>query len=352
MERFASIFTVCTGQADNIGDIVLRRHFLDVLRHRGTLHIYMGAASTEFLEGLCLDPADHIYRDIDTWTAGLAAGAAAERVLVVDKPGEIILNTDCLRRQLKFWPVFSSVVKRGGGVVRLGVGVRSRPNLPQRILFRLVLSQYQLFTWRDTESLEWLGFGQLAPDWGFGDRGPDRPVEEPDGGAARDTLLLSQRSDRPLPSQKWIEGINRFAQQEGLRIEVVTQVQRDQGRTRELAKLLDCGRLGWTDEHPIEQERRLRERYRRAALVLSDRLHVLIVAMTEGAPSLCMTEYPENKIARHLRAVGYEGGSVRVDDFSPEQISSLCSATLQRREETRAAVRFARERLLSDPYPH
>ena len=146
-----------------------------------------------------------------------------------------------------------------------------------------------------------------------------------------------------MPGQAWLEGVRAFCGEIGLRPLVVTQVGRDAERNRELAGLLNAGLIDWKNEPHAVQERRLRAVYEKSALVLSDRLHVLILAFTEGAVPLCMLDRPEDKIGRHFDAVGYTGTSIDVSELSAEQVAQRLMVAMGRQAEAEAARTRATE---------
>lgn len=298
------IYVLCTGQEDNIGDVVLRRAFLDELREIGRLGIYLGPASAEFIDALALGPDDRVFDSKKDWRAAAWRSARAQRTWIVDKPGEIVLNRRLLAAQVRLWPLMVLARLRGGRVIRSGLGFRTDTRWKQR-LYAQTLRASDMLVWRDTESRQVAGHGRVAPDWGFWEDCTASPHE-------RDSLILSYRSDRPMPSEDALEAVRRFADREGLRLVVATQVQRDSSRTLEIAAVIGADVADW----PLgvshrDQEQRLRELYGRARLVLSDRLHVLIVGYTEGALPLCLVEWDEDKINRHFAPVGMADVSVR-----------------------------------------
>ena len=68
-----------------------------------------------------------------------------------------------------------------------------------------------------------------------------------------------------------------------MRIRTVVQVREDEARARELAVALGGEYEMWGDTDAVEQEARLRQRYSGARLVVSDRMHVLVLAAIDGA---------------------------------------------------------------------
>lgn len=335
------IFVRGTGQEDNIGDIVLRRAMFDRLRQAGELHIFLADASTDFIQALRLDGTETIYRDMRAWKKATLRSVFRRSTWFVDKPGEILLTEDIYKGQRSLLPILLAVRARGGRVLRLGVGQRSPdPVLTPRFrrLYRLANS----VLWRDSESARAFGIGAVMPDWGFE---PGTPTTEP---ASRDLLVASYRGDRPPLGENALAALTAFARHSELEIVVVTQVGRDDERTRELADALNASTLEWADSvSHADQESRLRDLFRRAAVVVSDRLHVLIVAATEGAIPVNLVAQPDIKVVRHFDVIGYDSFSIVTDGAETSELVSKLHAQSARRDELDVAVARARREIVS-----
>lgn len=334
-----TIFVLGSGQEDNIGDVVLRRTMFDQLRTRGPLHVFLGAASEEFVTALELSDSDVVYHDKGAWRSALWASIRRGRgTWFVDKPGELILGRRYLLAQLRMVPAAIAIRLQRGRVLRLGLGQRSpEPRLTPiyRALFRLS----NVVAWRDADTYATFRLGEVMPDWGFAERGST----EVDG---RDLLVLSYRSDKPAFTPALVTALGDAARARGLQIAVVTQVGRDSPRSRELAEALDAELIDWPDGRSHgEQERLLRDVYRRSAIVLSDRLHVLIVAMTEGAVPLALSLGPNYKIGRHFDAIGYSDVSVPVSDADADAVDAVITTALERGPEARRLLAAAVRRI-------
>ncbi|WAC59872.1 polysaccharide pyruvyl transferase family protein [Brevundimonas sp. SL130] len=348
-QSFSAVFAVSSGQDDNIGDIVLRRRFLDALRPLGPINVLLGENSPGFVEGLMLGASDVVYTGLEDWRAALDVASRRGRVLVADNPGEVDLTPGLVKQQILLMPNLFGVRRRKGRVVRFGTGIRSPHSgvwgLIYNLAFRTTLMFHEPVRWRDPISRDTFGIGSVMPDWGFADIGPERVAMTAND--ARNLFVISQRVDRPLPSAEWIDGVKMFCAAAGLKPYVVTQVVRDQPRSDWLADALGADQLPWDGQNPRRHENNLREIYRQTALVLSDRLHVLIVAMTEGAPPLCISEHSESKIGRHMDAVNYADVSIQVSGLSSVEIAALCHNNVNRGAELEAAVKRARKEIES-----
>jgi hypothetical protein len=355
------IFVPGRGQYENIGDVLLRRHLLDWLRPCGRLHVYVGRSPAGYDEGLGLQPRDVRYRSFVRWYVAGLASAAHGRASYVFKPGEIQLTLTGMKEHLSMLPLVALIRARGGAVARVGAGSRNfpavsgRPGVAEvaRMLFRPSIALSNLSLWRDAETVRYLG-GGLVPDLGFGE-GTPAPAQLGSGLTRRDVLVVSMRSDlgeRPYPSPEWSEAVKLVAERYGLEIWTATQVQVDDERTQRLASVLGARALLWDGLGHDRQEARLRSLYQRAALVVSDRLHVLIAAITEGAVPAGLVLDSSDKIARHFEAAGIHDVSFQSAELQTVELVSRLENLLGRRgmlleqlERARADLEAAGERL-------
>ncbi|WP_336033491.1 polysaccharide pyruvyl transferase family protein [Geodermatophilus sp. FMUSA9-8] len=345
----SQVFAVGRGQYDNIGDIVLRRQLLDWVRPAGELHVYVGESPAGYDDGLRLAPTDRVYRSFRAWYRAALDAALAGEGRYVFKPGEIQLTLPGMKEHLSVLPLLATLRARGGRAVRAGVGTRNYAPLP-RALMRPSIALSDLTLWRDVSTGAYMGSGGVMPDLAFGEGAPD---EEVAGFAApapdRDVLVVSMRSDgvtRPWPSDAWVEGVRRHAAAHGLTPWAVTQVRDDEACTRRLAEQLGGEALTWAPETPHDvQEDRLRALYRRTSIVVSDRLHVVIAAYTEGALPAGATTRPSDKVARHLRTIGINDVTLDAGDTTADDVSRRLDEISRRRPELTARLLEARATL-------
>lgn len=331
MKVFASVI----GQEDNIGDIVLRRRLLKTASKYGPLYIFSGDHSSEYVRGLNCNYEEN-FSSPDPWWTSLLDAARREPVLLFEKPGELQSSWKSLRARLKVRVRRFRLRRNGGAAVLLGVGMKNSLPWSKRMAIRTAMSDYQLLGWRDIRSRDELGIGDVMPDWAFGEQtdGPDR---------ARDLMVVSMRGDRPSPGPRWFAALRTYAAARDLTIEVVTQVGRDEPRSREIAAQLGVVAQPWLRSDYARQEEALRALYRAARLVVSDRMHVLVVASVEGAVPLCLTEAPEQKIERHFRAVDFPGVSRALAALSDADAQAVLDRQAGRADELRAKVDAARD---------
>ncbi|KZX22069.1 glycosyltransferase family 4 protein [Rathayibacter tanaceti] len=347
-----SIFAVGRGQYENIGDIILRRQLLDWLRDCGPLHVYVGHSPWGYDDGLRLGPDDVVYRSLVRWYAALAREAIAGRAHSVFKPGEIQLTLIGMKEHLVMLPGIALVRLGGGRVVRAGVGARNFAPLPRAIMWpSMALSNYT--RWRDDRTAAYMRVGAAMPDLGYGEGASDDELRafaaQPD--EERRVLVLSLREDhevdaRPYPEEEWLAAVKGYAEREALDIVVVTQVAVDAERSRRLAADLDADILDWDPAHTHDQhEILLRELYRRTRLALSDRLHVIIMAFTEGAAPVSLQMDASTKSSRHFETIGIHGVTVDMSRTEPERGIETITAVAARRSDLLEKLLVARGRL-------
>ena len=348
------IFVPARGQYDNIGDILLRRQLLDWLRSSGPLHVYVGNAPDGYAEGLGLKAEDVQYRSFRRWYATALRSAARGRASYVFKPGEIQLTLLGMKEHLAMLPVLALVRARHGRVARVGVGSRNFAPLP-RALMAPSIALSNLSLWRDAATAGYLRRGGIMPDLAFAPLGSRREhgaatasEGKDDVGVPRDILVVSMRSDLEYPGSAWLAGVRAVAAANGLEIWCVTQVLRDDDKCARLAVDLQGQVLGWNGSAHDEQEQRLRAVYRRAALAVSDRLHVLVGALTEGAvPAALLMDAHSDKIARHFAAAGLYDVSIASPGLSADEITQRLQNLLGRRAAILAGLASAQDELLT-----
>jgi hypothetical protein len=330
------LFVVGTGQDDNVGDVVLRREYFDRLRRVGRLHIYMGVASADFLDGLRLCDSDVIYSSFRQWHTAAWRALLRGDVWFIDKPGQLQLDSQTVRRNLKLLPLVIGIRIRNGQVLRLGLAIRALDSKYLRYL-RALFALSTLIRWRDTATGSAFRLGAISPDWAFGWDKTGQDAEQAD----RTDIVVTYRGDRDPPPEEVIEALSALTRKASHRLVVVSQVRRDVERSTYLADRLNAELVSWPAERSLaDHEEVLREVYRRTSVVISDRLHALIVGMTEGAVPLCITDTAESKVERHLDAVGFNRSTIRIDAAS-QPLCELIEQQICRRAEAHAATRTA-----------
>lgn len=334
-------FVSLTGPAGNIGDALIRRGTLDWAHATSDeLVAYVGEAPDVWLRQLRVPPGTRVLRSkrsVAKWLWLLAT--APRHPVLVFEAGEVPLDRGNALREAVFLAETLIVRLKGGVVVRPSRGIRA-PTNPSLWLHARAARLSQFALWRDEASAAVAGGGRLAPDIGFG--AGIRPGRE---WRERDELIVSLRGTRPRPDDAWLSAVRATADDLGLRIRTVVQVREDEPRSRELAEALDGTFEPWGDTDALTQEARLRERYEGARLVISDRMHVLILAALSGAAPAEVVPHPTEKIAAAFDTIGLHGLSLDAATSDPAGIGRFLRSQLDRRDEAIARVRDADRQL-------
>lgn len=316
------IFLTVDGQNENIGDSILRRGLLKTFQGIPgvELHVNIGPRAdnlpqphhgpgndARYMTAVGLDGTEITYESSSAWHRAAAASLLRGRVVLVQHAGERYFPKP------RPWTGWRSLVSALGAKLHRGSGVQvggsaaitvSKAPWAERAACRLA----DPVMWRDYETAPVFGVGGVMPDFAFGE-GPD-PIADGLGDAPSDRPLLavSMRGDRdPLPDEK-LAKLRAIADERGLELQVFTQVRRDGEGALRMAEQLHPGRapIVFGDEAHDVWEKRIRELFRRSAIVASDRAHGVIIAATEGAIPLPLAAGPAVKASRLLRPAGFE----------------------------------------------
>lgn len=317
-----------TGQSDNIGDSALRRAYAAALGDIGEVTAWAGDPARGYVSGLGL-PESSISHTFGSWYRRLAVAACKRGSVFAFNAGEFVVTREYFFGLVAAAPLLLLLKARGGKIIWLGAAIRStKPGFTAPFIW--LARSASMLRWRDTASSEILGVAApTMPDWAFA-------LTAQGSSKTRDRLAVSLRFDREPPSTEWIRSVPALAERLGLRIVTVAQVERDAPLARRLADLWQCETLGWTSDSHAVQEHAVRELYSRSAAVISDRLHALVIAGTEGAVPLGWTTQNSVKIGRHFDAVGLHGVA-QGGERAVTCLDGLDSVELERRR-----ARFAR----------
>lgn len=328
------LFVSITGDYPNIGDAFIRRQAVDWVRFAGTALVYARDAPDVWVEQVGVTQADEVLKSGRLqW---LRAIVRQRRAVVAFEPGEIKLDLRALPRELAFL-LMALIVRLRGGVVLLPPRAIAGHHPLTLTVHRQLCRISTVALWRDAASMKLANAGDLVPDIGFsGNSRVGRPDSE------RRTLLVSLRGRRPVPPAAWFDGLKQFANTRGLKIVTMSQVREDENRSAEVAQLLGGQHLVWeTDD--IDHERKLRELYDQSLMVVSDRLHVLIVSSLSGVVPTEVVAKPVPKVRTHFEQIEYSDLTLDCSDKNAIEIAAFLSAQADRRIELVAAVKGAGE---------
>lgn len=341
-----TILASAVGQYDNVGDTVLRRGFLDHLRTIGPLRVFVGDKSDDYISGLGLQPGDVAVRNGREWRSAVSRQLLTGDGLYAFDTGETEVQPAFAKRYLKLAPLLAVNRLRGGIAVQLGVGVRE--STPWRRPIAAVLRLCHVVSWRDDTSRRIMGLGSVTPDWAFALGSPDELLADTE--RPRPYLAIAFRQGlshaaRDKPTDEWVDTVQWLAHELGLEPIVVAQIERDGPLAHELADRLGCTALVWLDDNHARQEERLRAVYRDSRIVLSDRLHAVVIAATEGAVPIALSSGPMDKVTRTLEGAGIPRTSVTRGLDDPDAALATIRDALRRRPQIMAAVLGARAQL-------
>jgi hypothetical protein len=333
------LFAWGEGQESNLGDSVLRRGLLRRLEHDAPLHVYVGTCGEGYLSALGLGPGAVLYRSQRSWHTAILRSVLVRQTHIVMSAGEAIADRRSVPLRAAFVAEGLLARIRGGGIIQTGVGIR-RPIGRWKIPLILNAMTCTLLTWRDSWSRAQIGRGEVAPDWAIGE-GPAAP----DPGGARDVLAVALRGDRPSPSARWTQMVRRIASDNRWKIVVVSQVAVDDPAGALLAKELGGAHIGWGDGNHARLEESIRAVYSRSAVVLSDRLHALLIGATEGAIPVASGSTPPEKAMRTLETIGLGSNLLSLDSAEDDAARGAFDEIAASGAATTAAVLAAREEL-------
>jgi hypothetical protein len=327
--RAARTFVSLTGPAGNLGDALIRRGTLEwALGTSDDLVVYTGDAPDTWLRQLGV-PSDALVllskRNVPRWLWMIAT--APQHPVLVFEAGEVPLDRGNALRELVFLAETVIVRLKRGVIVRPPRGIRA-PTNPAAWLHARAARLSQVALWRDAASAAIAGGGRIVPDIGFA-----AGVNAGRSWQARDELVVSLRGARPFPDDAWFDAVRALAEAEGLRIRTVVQVREDENRARDIAERLGGVFEPWGATDAVTQEELLRGRYRNARLVVSDRMHVLVLAALSGAVPAELVPHPTGKITAAFATVGLHKITFDAAHTSAEEMRQFLRVQLVRASE-------------------
>lgn len=296
------IYISALGQFDNIGDTILRRAYLDTLRLHDELCIYIGDRSDGYVSGLGLGASDRVIVRKADWKRELLGATSAGGAKLAFNTGELANRDHDSLASLRAISQVKLNRLRGGRALHLGFGLRKPDAVTS--LSRRYFGGFDLVSWRDDASAVGAGFGSVHPDWAFklGSFGTNS-IHSSTGKAF---CAVSLRYNSPPPDAQWISTVRKFASVNELEVVAVPQVARDLGRAIEVSRQLGGSVVDWKGDDHSAHEAKVRSVYSKSSVVVSDRLHALIVGATEGAYPLALVTSPATqfKIKRTLATAG------------------------------------------------
>ncbi|MGW6658756.1 polysaccharide pyruvyl transferase family protein [Rhodococcus sp. NPDC055024] len=284
MRRFFMSIAAAQG---NLGDIEIRRTAVDYMRDLGLSPVvFSGRMSAEYVDAFDWEPTDEVMNSgFRFWRAVLADTVRRKRAVIVMAPGPAVLGASVASvvKHSLLVAVFAVLRIFGARILVLGRSIEVRSSfaaVPEKILVGIA----DVYAARDKRTCEYLrGKSRFYPDLAFRGSTSDVAKSAGQGSAAREIALLSLRHDRPV-NYATLRSIHDQVSAKGLDLMACCQVVEDDNHNREVAATLGIPYVGWDDDVTHrQQEFALRTLYERAAVTISDRLHVLILSARGGS---------------------------------------------------------------------
>lgn len=298
-------------QFENLGDVLIVRGVLDALREHGSVRVVAPDTPPSLVGLLALRPEEMAERS--DWLKGLAglSGRGRGRRVMVLKPGAVV-NPRTGKERLKALTRLASLAGvrvLGAGGAQFGYSA-SGLRTPWR---QIEMAKVRLLTVarpRDERTVADLRLAVPAA--------PDaivlcRDVPPPGPATGRTRLVVSLRDGEGVDDGN-IEALGRAlratADAAGLELTLVTQVRRDHPVNERIAAAAQADDLLVWDDDDVETRQPIYVAYQQAAAVVSNRLHVLLVAWRSGAPVVAVVGDEGSKIPGALASTTGDGGEV------------------------------------------
>lgn len=309
MIRKSIFYYSASTQFSNAGDALINRELLSLLRLFGEMRIARAGAPDAFLEEIGARPGEvrHEKRSalmLEMIKRAIQGKASEQSYLVLtpgDPPGNISVG-DLVRALL-----FPFLRLLGVRIVKIGASVSRMQS--SRLRLEAFLSKFMYYYGlRDQGSIERArSFSfrntEYCPDLAFN----LVPVQ---AGESASALGISLRNDN-LTEEEWHELrarckslVTSLATGTGddPKVAFVAQVERDAAGMRDLQREWSFPGSDFIQSHSL---RDLQDRYRELGIVISNRLHVILLAAASGSTPICLPTGTKNsKITQLLHSVG------------------------------------------------
>ncbi|TDL10058.1 hypothetical protein EUA04_08965 [Mycolicibacterium obuense] len=337
------VFISITGQENNFGDFFIRRASLGWTESANCRSVFAAHHDDGWVEAAGVRADDVVTRGgaLHRLAWLLSSVVSRRRPVLVTDPGEVWLVRSRFFQHLFQLLIAAAIVLRRGHIIIPPHAVAQQRAAgvwpPTLWLHRALAKLADVCLWREAHSLEMIGEGDLSPDIAFSE--PLRP-----GSEVRRLCLVSLRGDRELPSEEWLKGLSAAVTEAGLDIVVFAQVDRDANLAAAVAESLAATYNSGSFWNP-DSEADLRALSDQAAVVISDRLHVLALGALSGAVPLEVVADPEAKVRAHFSAIGIHDMSFDSRGRTSEEIARWIAGRLDRRSSVEDAVANAHRAL-------
>ena len=292
-----TIFCSVAAQHDNLGDIEIRRNALRWFVESGApIVIYTGKMPAEYIGAFDLDGDVRLISSALRYQTVLVARVLTRSASIAFAPGPQVFSnaSRSLAKSLVNMVNVRLVRLSGGRAIAVGRSLRGSGNLALRIQRRTV-KLFDVYAVRDDRSSDVIGLPlEESPDLAFDHNVTGAPWHD------RKVVVFSFRSDRNINIDSLRAAVSSL-QMDGYRVVFATQVLRDEAQHSSLASAVGAETYLWGDKTHKEQLEGLAQLYADARVVVSNRLHALLLGVQSGAVPIAATDEGSDKLSSTLK---------------------------------------------------
>lgn len=305
------LVTSIAAQSDNLGDAVLRQSaILMCSESESKVVAWAGSMPESYLSVFRSIPGITLVSSVGQFASQVFVGLLKRRVDLLIGPGPWPLEggSGTLTKRVAIALAALATRVSGGSVFSLGRAFKGS-SAAFRVLERMIQRLSSCFTVRDSTSTGLLHFdARVGPDVAF-----SRQLLGPSNDKARkSSIAISFRFD-DHPNDSAVLGLVELVREMGCEPVFVSQVRRDNMNHERWSELSGAEHVGWPVEvsHARQMER-LDEVYSKCGAVVSNRLHVLIFGLTQGALAIDGITSHSTKVSSTISRLGVLSGSLPV----------------------------------------
>lgn len=304
-------------QEDNLGDIVIRKALLDSLSCTSTeLYIYCGKTSDSYRTAYEIDAKHRLFNSsIRLQLEVFKRALTLSRLHLFIAPGPSSFSSkpkDLLKCTANL--LNALLVRATGGTVHI-IGRAYRGEGLTKLLYSAMLLLANKASVRDSISkVNVKDRAILIPDFGF--------VRNANHCSVRPYAAISLRNADKFDDESILNLLNciRFV---NLKPVFVTQVKRDNDAMQALAQKFGSEIIEWRDQPHSVQLRRVEQIYSASSIVISNRLHGLILGAVAGCQPIPLADKYNSKLVPTLSTVFPDIESLSEDDLRTPDESIL-----------------------------
>lgn len=283
-------------QHSNAGDALINRELIKLMRHEGHIHTFIGKSPKKFIEQIELRDTEilKINTSIFIFVFMMVDLIRGNEVFLVQTPGDISAKKNNIKDFIKTFIILIISIL-GIKVIQVGISLGEFSE-KQKINYRIRSKFMHAIGLRDLISLDKAHEMKLKnfiyfPDLAFG----INPILKNNNKIKK--IGLSFRNDNlNLEKQNLLIQYlkNEFCQSgnDNLKVSIIVQVERDLIFAKRIATEVHCSDIDILEKYDLDE---LGGLYSHLDLVISNRLHVILLAALNGALSIPYIDNETNK---------------------------------------------------------